>query len=314
MSYKANGGYPIGQKQLKGEKMRLWIDTDIGDDIDDILAISWALKKGVEIVGISTVYREAEKRLNIVKELLEVADKKEINLYAGYSSVITNNPIPLGKLNYKSALDVEESNPETAVDALIAAVEKYEDLTVLIIGAQTNIAKACLKAPETMKKAKLLIMGGAFYVHTAEWNIVEDPKAAEIVSKCGADITYIPWDITRTSGIGQENYQKILAIDENTERGVVANFVKQWSERNKYIPLLHDPAAFYYCLREDLFELIDVRVKIVGEGEFMGLTLNLNDYTFRHDKAVEYPTIKLAVKANNDVIIADFMKDVFGIV
>ena len=61
--------------------MRLWIDTDIGDDIDDILAISWALKKGVEIVGISTVYREAEKRLNIVKELLEVANKKEINLY-----------------------------------------------------------------------------------------------------------------------------------------------------------------------------------------------------------------------------------------
>lgn len=39
--------------------MRLFIDTDIGDDIDDALAIAMAVGAGADIVGVTTVYRDA---------------------------------------------------------------------------------------------------------------------------------------------------------------------------------------------------------------------------------------------------------------
>lgn len=292
--------------------MRFLIDTDIGDDIDDILTISWALKKNVEIVGISTVYRQARERLAIVRELLKKAKNTSTKIYEGYSTPLSSDAIPLGKLNYLSDLKEQGNDPELAVDAIISAVRTYDDLVLLIIGAETNIAKACLKAPDIMKKAKLVIMGGAFFCHTAEWNIVCDPLAAKIVSGCGADVTYIPWDVTRYICIGNENYNAILSLESDDLAGLTAKFVKQWSTKNKYIPLLHDPSAFYFCLRPDLMNMIDCRLKVVSSGEFMGLTLNLNDYTLRKDKDIVYPTVKVAVSAKNNVIINDFMKDVFN--
>ena len=43
--------------------MRLFIDTDIGDDIDDALAIAMAVGAGADIVGVTTATRECERRL-----------------------------------------------------------------------------------------------------------------------------------------------------------------------------------------------------------------------------------------------------------
>ena len=293
--------------------MRLWFDTDIGDDIDDILAISWAIKNGVEIMGISTVYRDANERRAIVCDLLNSFGKSDIPVYEGYSTPLTPDPIKLGKLNYKSDNVVAKQDPAKCVDAIIEAAGKYDDLVFLIIGAQTNIARACLKAPDVMKKAKFVIMGGAFYLHTAEWNIVCDPVAAEIVSKSGADMIYVPWDVTRSICIGQENYDKILAIHEESARGLLAGFVRQWAKRNSYIPLLHDPAAFYYCINPSIFSVVDIPVKVVCDDSFMGLTLNLNYFTLRKRDGIQYPVVKVVEKADNSAIVDKFMKDVFDV-
>ena len=293
--------------------MHFWIDTDIGDDIDDILAISWALKKKVDIVGISTVYRQSKERAYIVKELLKHYNVENIPVYAGYSSVLTKDPIPLGKLNYVANESEITEDCEKTVNALIEAVKKYDDLIILIIGSQTNIASACIKAPEIMKKAHFVIMGGAFMTHTAEWNIVCDPLAAKIVSSATEDITYIPWDITRYISIGKKNFDDILGIQEDSSRGFVADCVRQWAKNSNYIPLLHDPSAFYYCLRPDLFEVKKVKVDVKESGDCMGMTLNLNDFTLRKNKEKEFPIVNVVVKSNNEQIISDFMSDVFEI-
>ena len=55
--------------------MRLFIDTDIGDDIDDALAIAMAVGAGADIVGVTTVYRDARVRATIVKKLLALSGR-----------------------------------------------------------------------------------------------------------------------------------------------------------------------------------------------------------------------------------------------
>ena len=180
--------------------MKYWlIDTDIGDDIDDALAIGYALEKGLNIVGITTVYREAEKRVLIVKKLLEYKNKTDIPVFGGYSKPITVNPVIIGKMNYEAGENTEKSDPEKAVDFIADCAEKYgEELCVMSIGAQTNIAKAWEKHPDKMQKIGLLaIMGGCFTLHHNEWNIACDPSAARIVSESTMNIFYMPWELTK---------------------------------------------------------------------------------------------------------------------
>ena len=46
--------------------MKIWLDTDIGGDIDDALALLLAMaSKEVELVGVSTVFENTEARAKI---------------------------------------------------------------------------------------------------------------------------------------------------------------------------------------------------------------------------------------------------------
>ena len=69
--------------------MYLLLDTDIGDDIDDFLTIGLILKKDLNLVGVTTVYREANARASIVKNFFEYAGRNDIPVYAGYSQPIS---------------------------------------------------------------------------------------------------------------------------------------------------------------------------------------------------------------------------------
>lgn len=68
--------------------MRLFIDTDIGDDIDDALAIAMAAGAKADIVGVTTVYRDAATRAAIAKKLLALAGYDDVPVVAGASEPI----------------------------------------------------------------------------------------------------------------------------------------------------------------------------------------------------------------------------------
>ena len=79
--------------------MRLFIDTDIGDDIDDALAIAMAGGAGADIVGVTTVYRDARVRATIAKKLLALSGRSDVHVVAGASELV-KAPYYIGKLNY----------------------------------------------------------------------------------------------------------------------------------------------------------------------------------------------------------------------
>ncbi|MBE5985854.1 MAG: nucleoside hydrolase, partial [Paenibacillaceae bacterium] len=48
------------------------IDTDLGDDVDDAVAIALAvLSPEIEVAGITTVFKDTKARAEMVKDLLE---------------------------------------------------------------------------------------------------------------------------------------------------------------------------------------------------------------------------------------------------
>ena len=63
---------------------KILIDTDIGGDIDDALALALALNSPeVEIVGISTVYLGIEWRTNLTKNMLNIFGRGDIPVAMG---------------------------------------------------------------------------------------------------------------------------------------------------------------------------------------------------------------------------------------
>lgn len=64
-------------------KRKIILDTDIGDDIDDAFALAFALSLAkVEIVGITTVFRNTKERAQLARKLLDTAGLN-IPVYAG---------------------------------------------------------------------------------------------------------------------------------------------------------------------------------------------------------------------------------------
>ena len=70
------------------EKLKLIIDTDIGDEIDDALAIYYAMRREYDIIGITCVYKNTEERARITKRLLSLYGKgyESVPVFAGHGT------------------------------------------------------------------------------------------------------------------------------------------------------------------------------------------------------------------------------------
>ena len=59
------------------------IDTDIGDDVDDAFAVMLAAKSEMDLLGITTVFRNSKQRAQMAQYLLRLIGHEEIPVYAG---------------------------------------------------------------------------------------------------------------------------------------------------------------------------------------------------------------------------------------
>ena len=295
--------------------MKFFIDTDIGDDIDDALAIGYAVKKGLEIVGITTVYRETAVRAATAKKLADFSSG-DIPVYGGYSAPISKNVKIFGRTNYGEPDGITEEEPEKAIEFMSECAEKYgKDLCIVAIGAQTNLAAAWQKYPERMKKIGLaVIMGGSFSCQRNEWNISEDPTAARIVAESEMNLFYVPLDVTEKTGIGEENYARILEYRGNDVAGCVSDMVREWKRRNlyQYVPILHDPAAIICAIEKNLSTTKEISFCVIDEGPACGITLNAEamDLTILPDFEKKKITVVTGIDAEG--IISEFMRTLYG--
>ncbi|RLF04683.1 MAG: nucleoside hydrolase, partial [Thermoprotei archaeon] len=64
--------------------MRVAVDTDIGDDIDDALALALAaLSPELELVAVTTVYGDVRTRAKLAARLLRALGREDVPVAAG---------------------------------------------------------------------------------------------------------------------------------------------------------------------------------------------------------------------------------------
>ncbi len=266
---------------------KLLIDTDIGDDIDDALALTLAIKSGeFDLLGVTTVYRNAHLRAHMAKYLLTLAQREETPVYAGcglplaeevnvdekfcqYTSEIDNEA-------YRPLNDEDDSRGDGAVEFILnCAKEHGASLTIMMLGAHTNIAKSIQKDPEIMRGVgRYVMMGGCFYAPFPEWNIKCDPEAAKMVFDAGLRLCCVGTDVTLQCGFSQAEKETILNASGSSLEDYLARITKSWLEASgMQTPVPHDPLAVCAALNARFLSYGqgNVDVELAGE-ESRGIT------------------------------------------
>lgn len=260
--------------------MKVVLDTDIGTDIDDALALALLLASPeVALLGITCAYGDTTLRARIAQKLLALRGVTGIPVFAGATRPLMNlRPIYWEGHEGGGLLgDGDAALAPTAGDWLAWLVETAtnhpREVHWLAIAPLTNVALALTYAPQLRELlAGITIMGGVvrangdFSLPIAEHNILCDPDAAHIVFSAGVPITLAPLNITVQARIGSNTLAHIRAAG-TPFHSAIADQLAAYPRFVQYgYTSPHDPLAVATLLQPQLFEYETVTVSVETAG------------------------------------------------
>lgn len=259
---------------------RVIFDTDIGTDVDDILALGFLLgSPEIELEGITTVYGDVDLRARMVLKTLQLRGREEIPVHMGISKPLLGRETVFWQGHEGVGLihddDKLASPSEThAVDFLIHHVlENPDEITLLAVGPLTNVATAIIREPKVAIALKrLVIMGGrintsASLGNVSEHNIKCDPDAAHVVLSSGAQIDLVPLDVTLRVVIRQGDVDELKSRDTPYHKAIADQVVRYPGFISRGgTTFLHDPLAAMAILKPELLSwtAYNVQVELAG--------------------------------------------------
>lgn len=256
------------------------IDTDIGDDIDDVFALAYALgEPSLDILAITTVFRDTAKRTQLVLQLLERYGRLDIPVAPGIGSPLMGNCKVDCIPTYwdDSAKQIQSTCAVDAVHAIIDAARNHPDLIILAIGPLTNLACAIRIAPEVMRNVPIWSMCGMHTATYAEWNIVCDPEAANIVFSEYNNIRMLGLDVTLQCRMQEEELQKIYGLKDSRSQ-LISTWAQKWQSSSNHLPILHDPLVIAALCHPELVTFQPMQLYVACQGEnARGMTLRRKD-------------------------------------
>ncbi|MGC4190242.1 MAG: nucleoside hydrolase [Thermomicrobiales bacterium] len=267
--------------------IRIVLDTDIGTDVDDCIALAFLLgSPEIQLDAITTVYADVALRARMARKLLALrgGDAATIPVYEGISAPLLGlQPIywpgheGVGLLGEGDSERFAAGPDQHAVDFLIEHVlANPGEIHLLAVGPLTNVAAAITREPRFATSLNhLTIMGGWFAVTPtsgagpAEHNIRCDPDAAHIVFSSGASMSLVPLDVTLRALIDRTGVDALRAKGTPYHDAVAQQiadypgFVARGGDT-----FLHDPLAAATIVRPDILRWTDLAVRVELTGTF----------------------------------------------
>lgn len=298
---------------MSDAKIKVVLDTDIGGDVDDALALAYLLaQRRCELLGITTVTGPVVERAKMASAMCRLAGK-DVPIYPGCShTLLLGNRQPTApQAEAVGRWDHQKEFPQgQAIPFLRDVIRQHpHEVTLLAIGPMTNVALLFTLDPELPALLKaLVLMCGKFHSRTAgygprEWNAFADPHATAVVyAQRGVVHRSIGLDVTM---------QVVMPTDEVKRRcvspllGPVRDFLDVFRRGNDEV-IFHDPLAAAVIFEPDLctFERGRVEVELTGSSRAIGMT----HWNPSKADGGEYPH-EVAMKVD----AAGFIKHYFGV-
>jgi inosine-uridine nucleoside N-ribohydrolase len=231
--------------------VKVILDTDIGSDIDDAVALAYLLAQPeCELLGITTVTGEAVKRAMMASALCKVAGKR-VPIFPGVEKpmIILQRQTKAPQAEALSRWPHDRDFPQgQAIEFLKDTIRANPgEVVLLTIGPLTNIGLLFAEDPEIPALLKsLVLMCGVFGKKTpdgapdSEWNGILDPHATAIVYNAPAKIhRSIGLDVTRRVKMSADEVRRRFTPDLLRP---VLDFAEVWFRDAREITF-HDPLA-----------------------------------------------------------------------
>lgn len=297
---------------------KIIIDTDPG--VDDALAIMLAIKSNeFKIEAITTVAGNSSIK-NTTRNARWVLDKlgeTSIPIYSGSGAALNgrfSDSFVMGDSGLGGIFpenEIELSN--NAVEKIIELIRANPDqITIVAIGPLTNIAKSIQKNSEVMKRIKqIIIMGGAINVpgnmsRVAEFNVFNDPEAAEIVFNFPVRKVLVPLDLCNKVELSNLDFKEIQGELSGPIFELVQDYMKRLEidETGKKVALVYDALAIYYLLNPEAYYTDRMDIKVETDGKICrGMTVA----EFRKTKVKNF-NLEVCFALDRSKFVKDFIK------
>ena len=252
---------------------KIIIDCDPGQDDAVALFLALASTDELEVLGITTVAGNVPLALTQrnARMVCDIAGRQDLRVFAGCERPLELDPITAEYIHGNTGIDgVSVFEPKTplqeqhAVDFIVEALlDSKEPVTLVPTGPMTNIATAMQREPSVLKNVEQVVsMGGAMREGgnrspSAEFNILVDPHAADIVYNCGRPVIAMGLDVTHQVLSTRERVARIRGLDNEVAEataGMLSFFHRYDTKKygSEGAPL-HDPCTVAWLLRPDLF-------------------------------------------------------------
>ncbi len=317
---------------------QLLLDTDIGTDVDDALALALLIaERDVELVGVTTTHAHAPLRAAIARAMLDASDKRHVPVVAGCSTPMRRSSVEGFHWNEmwghegagvltdaeRRVADDEPAREDAARFILDAAERASGRLTLVTVGPVTNLALALRMEPGLAEVlGPVTIMGGIVDRAAVAWpasfetNLNSDPLAAEVVLASSLDITLVPLEVTLQVYFGRAGLER-LARDGGPVSQQIVRLIDEMREpflgfAEKYgldgsnfdeRTYMHDPLAVHVALGGSHATLRDAHVVVEYEGQILR--------TIEHPERP--PNMRVCVAADGPAFVADWVNAVVGV-
>ncbi|KAA1466639.1 Inosine/uridine-preferring nucleoside hydrolase [Dentipellis sp. KUC8613] len=218
----------------------VWLDCDPGHD--DAIAILLAIHlRNINLLGVSTVHGNADAKntaANAARCLYAFAAAHDVRVHPGASKPLLRPVRHDSEIHGTDGLGGVEGLPSvaaagvharlrpdrdhlTAIEALARAVRdswqsgKGQKVAIVACGPLTNVALFLSVHPELLEGVEQVVfMGGGIGVGNrsavAEFNILCDPEAAQIVLDANVPKTMIPLNVTHQAIVTKAIHARLL--------------------------------------------------------------------------------------------------------
>ncbi len=266
------------------KKIPVILDGDPGHDD----AIAWVLANSrpeLDILAVTTIggNQTLAKTTYNAGRIMSLIDL-DVPLAAGRSKPLLCDLIVAPGVHGVTGLDgpdlpepTRDIVEEEAIE-LMARLLETSDLPIVLVptGPLTNIASLLLLRPDLKEKIDhIYMMGGGIskgnWTAAAEFNILVDPEAADIVFRSGLPITMAGLDVTEQALVHPEDIERINSVGNDVAR-IVAGWLEFFYQFHQPLGYkgapVHDAVAIVAMVRPDLLTMREMYVEIELHGDY----------------------------------------------
>ncbi len=293
------------EKVIDVEKKKLLLDCDPGHD-DAIAMMLAAGHPKIDLLGITvvsgnqTLKKTGKNALHLCEYL-----KIDVPVCLGSPRPIVRDVEICPRIHGESGLDgvtfpppKRSVDPRHAVDFIIETLlHSDEKVTCVTTGPMTNLALAMRLEPKiTDHIHEVIVMGGSYangnVTPAAEFNIYEDPEAADIVFRSDVPVTMVGLDVTRQVMALPDIVKRMDSI-QNKASELFVKLMKVFNENQRKVfglpgGPLHDPVTIAYLIDPSVLTVEFVHCSIdLSHNQSYGRT-NCDMYDYQHKEKNTY--------------------------